>query len=138
LREVGRVNRPVLLKRGLSATIDEWLAAADFVLTQGNGQVIMCERGIRTFENATPSTLDLSAVAILKERTHLPVIVDPSHGTGRRRYVTPMSWAARACGADGLLIDVHPSPDDALADAAESLDFAGFTALMAGLARWQA
>jgi 3-deoxy-7-phosphoheptulonate synthase len=138
LREVGRVNRPVLLKRGLSATIDEWLAAADFVLTQGNGQVILCERGIRTFENATPSTLDLSAVAVLKERTHLPVIVDPSHGTGRRRYVTPMSWAARAAGADGLLIDVHPSPDDALADAAESLDFAGFTALMAGLARWQA
>jgi 3-deoxy-7-phosphoheptulonate synthase len=138
LREVGRVNRPVLLKRGVSATIDEWLAAADFVLTQGNGQVILCERGIRTFENATPSTLDLSAVAVLKERTHLPVIVDPSHGTGRRRYVTPMSWAARAGGADGLLIDVHPSPDDALADAAESLDFAGFTALMAGLARWQA
>jgi chorismate mutase/prephenate dehydratase len=138
LREVGRVNRPVLLKRGLSATIDEWLAAADFILTQGNGQVILCERGIRTFENATPCTLDLSAVVVLKERTHLPVIVDPSHGTGRRRYVTAMSWAARACGADGLLIDVHPSPDEALADAAESLDFPGFAELMAGLGRWHA
>lgn len=137
LREVGRVNRPVLLKRGLSATIDEWLAAADFILTQGNGQVILCERGIRTFENATPSTLDLSAVVVLKERTHLPVVVDPSHGTGRRRYVTPLAWASRACGADGLLIDVHPNPDEALADKAESLDFPAFAALMAGLGRWR-
>jgi chorismate mutase/prephenate dehydratase len=137
LRELGRVNRPVLLKRGLSATIDEWLAAADFVLAQGNGQVILCERGIRTFENATASTLDLSAVVVLKERTHLPIVVDPSHGTGRRRYVTPMAWAARACGAHGLLVDVHPDPDHALADAAESLDFPAFAALMEGLARWR-
>jgi 3-deoxy-7-phosphoheptulonate synthase len=137
LREVGRVNRPVLLKRGLSATIDEWLAAADFVLTQGNGQVILCERGIRTFESATPCTLDLSAVVVLKERTHLPVVVDPSHGTGRRRYVTAMSWAARACGADGLLVEVHPAPEQALADGAESLDFPAFAALMQGLARWR-
>jgi chorismate mutase/prephenate dehydratase len=137
LRELGRVNRPVLLKRGLSATIDEWLAAADFVLAQGNGQIILCERGIRTFENATASTLDLSAVVVLKERTHLPIVVDPSHGTGRRRYVTPMAWAARACGAHGLLVDVHPDPDAAQADAAESLDLPGFAALMEGLGRWR-
>jgi chorismate mutase / prephenate dehydratase len=136
LRELGRVNRPVLLKRGLSATIDEWLAAADFVLSEGNGQVILCERGIRTFENATASTLDLSAVVVLKERTHLPIMVDPSHGTGRRRYVAPMAWAARACGAHGLLIEVHPDPDNALTDAPESLDFPAFAALMQGLARW--
>jgi 3-deoxy-7-phosphoheptulonate synthase len=138
LRELGRVNRPVLLKRGLSATIDEWLAAADFVLSQGNGQVILCERGIRTFESATASTLDLSAVVVLKERTHLPVVVDPSQGTGRRDYVAPMAWAARACGAHGLLIEVHPQPASAASDGEQSLDFPGFARLMAGLGRWHA
>jgi chorismate mutase / prephenate dehydratase len=138
LREVGKINRPVLLKRGLSATIEEWLAAAEYVVAQGNGQVILCERGIRTFESATPNTLDLSAVVVVRERTHLPVLVDPSHGTGRRAYVAPMAWAARACGAHGLLIEVHPDPDRALADPEQSLDFPEFAALMDGLSRWRA
>jgi chorismate mutase/prephenate dehydratase len=133
LREVGRVNRPVLLKRGLSSTIEEWLAAAEYILAQGNGQVILCERGIRTFESATRNTLDLSAVVVLKERTHLPVVVDPSHGTGRRAYVAPMAWAARACGAHGLLIEVHPEPDKALSDGDQSLTFPEFASLMQGL-----
>jgi len=134
LREVGRLDRPVLLKRGLSSTIEEWLAAAEYILAQGNGQVILCERGIRTFESATRNTLDLSAVVVLKERTHLPVIVDPSHGTGRRAYVAPMAWAARACGAHGLLVEVHPDPDQAMSDGDQSLTFAEFSALMNGLA----
>jgi chorismate mutase/prephenate dehydratase len=134
LREVGRVDRPVLLKRGLSSTIEEWLAAAEYILAQGNGQVILCERGIRTFESATRNTLDLSAVVVLKERTHLPVVVDPSHGTGRRAYVAPMAWAARACGAHGLLIEVHPDPDQAMSDGDQSLTFDEFSALMKGLA----
>jgi len=134
LREVGKVDRPVLLKRGLSSTIEEWLAAAEYILAQGNGQVILCERGIRTFESATRNTLDLSAVVVLRERTHLPVVVDPSHGTGRRAYVAAMSWAARACGAHGLLIEVHPDPDKALSDGDQSLTFPEFAALMEGLA----
>ena len=138
LREVGKVDRPVLLKRGLSGTIDEWLAAAEYILAQGNGQVILCERGIRTFESATRNTLDLSAVVVLRERTHLPVLVDPSHGTGSRAYVAPMAWAARACGAHGLLIEVHPEPEKALADGEQSLDFPEFAALMEGLGRWRA
>ena len=108
LRELGKVDRPVLLKRGLSSTIEEWLAAAEYVVAQGNQQVILCERGIRTFESATRNTLDLSAVAVVRERSHLPIIVDPSHGTGQRGYVAPMAWAARAAGAHGLLIEVHP------------------------------
>jgi chorismate mutase/prephenate dehydratase len=130
LRELGKVDRPVLLKRGLSSTIEEWLGAAEYVLAHGNQQVILCERGIRTFESATRNTLDLSAVAVLRERTHLPVIVDPSHGTGYRPYVAPMAWAARAVGAHGLLIEVHPSPEKALSDADQSLTFAEFGALM--------
>jgi chorismate mutase/prephenate dehydratase len=138
LQEVGKVDRPVLLKRGLSATIDEWLAAAETILARGNGQVILCERGIRTFESATRNTLDLSAVVVLKERTHLPVVVDPSHGTGKGRYVAPMAWAARACGAHGLLIEVHPDPGQALSDGDQSLDFPEFAALMEGLSRWRA
>jgi 3-deoxy-7-phosphoheptulonate synthase len=135
LREVGKVDRPVLLKRGLSSTIDEWLAAAEYILAQGNGQVILCERGIRTFESATRNTLDLSAVVVLRERTHLPVLVDPSHGTGRRDYVAPMAYAARACGAHGILVEVHPEPDQALSDGDQSLSFPQFTALMEGLGR---
>jgi chorismate mutase/prephenate dehydratase len=134
LREVGKVDRPVLLKRGLSSTIEEWLAAAEYVVAQGNQQVILCERGIRTFESATRNTLDLSAVVVVRERSHLPVIVDPSHGTGLRRYVAPMAWAARAAGAHGLLIEVHPEPEKALSDADQSLSFAEFAALMARLA----
>jgi chorismate mutase/prephenate dehydratase len=134
LRELGKVDRPVLLKRGLSSTIEEWLAAAEYVLAHGNQQVILCERGIRTFESATRNTLDLSAVVVLRERTHLPVIVDPSHGTGYRPYVAPMAWAARAAGAHGLLIEVHPSPQQALSDADQSLTFDEFAALMQHLA----
>jgi 3-deoxy-7-phosphoheptulonate synthase len=135
LRALGKVDRPVLLKRGLSSTIDEWLGAAEYILSAGNQQVILCERGIRTFESATRNTLDLSAVPVVRERTHLPIIVDPSHGTGKRRYVAPMSRAALAVGAHGLLIEVHPDPDTALSDADQSLDFPQFAALMAGLAR---
>jgi chorismate mutase / prephenate dehydratase len=134
LRELGKVDRPVLLKRGLSSTIEEWLAAAEYIVAQGNQQVILCERGIRTFESATRNTLDLSAVAVVRERSHLPVIVDPSHGTGQRSYVAPMAWAARAAGAHGLLIEVHPDPDKALSDSDQSLAFDQFAALMRGLA----
>ena len=134
LRELGKVDRPVLLKRGLSSTIEEWLAAAEYVVAQGNQQVILCERGIRTFESATRNTLDLSAVVVIRERSHLPVIVDPSHGTGLRRYVAPMAWAARAAGAHGLLIEVHPDPEQALSDADQSLAFDEFAALMSKLA----
>jgi chorismate mutase/prephenate dehydratase len=135
LSAVGKVDRPVMLKRGLSSTIEEWLAAAEYILAQGNGQVILCERGIRTFESATRNTLDLSAVVVLRERTHLPIVVDPSHGTGKRPYVAPMAWAARACGAHGISIEVHPDPDKALSDGDQSLDFPGFKALMEGLSR---
>jgi chorismate mutase / prephenate dehydratase len=134
LRELGKVDRPVLLKRGLSSTIEEWLAAAEYVVAQGNQQVILCERGIRTFESATRNTLDLSAVVVVRERSHLPVIVDPSHGTGLRPYVAPMAWAARAAGAHGLLIEVHPEPEQALSDADQSLSFEEFAALMRRLA----
>jgi chorismate mutase/prephenate dehydratase len=134
LREVGKVDRPVLLKRGLSSTIEEWLAAAEYVVAQGNQQVILCERGIRTFENATRNTLDLSAVVVVRERSHLPIIVDPSHGTGSRPYVAPMAWAARAAGAHGLLVEVHPEPATALSDAEQSLSPAQFADLMRHLA----
>ena len=133
LREVGKLDRPVLLKRGLSSTIEEWLGAAEYIVAQGNQQVILCERGIRTFERATRNTLDLSAIAVVRERSHLPIIVDPSHGTGLRRYVAPMAWAARAAGAHGLLIEVHPDPDQALSDAAQSLSFDEFGELMSQL-----
>ena len=135
LNAVGKVDRPILLKRGMSSTIEEWLAAAEYILAQGNGQVVLCERGIRTFESATRNTLDLSAVVVLRERTHLPIVVDPSHGTGRRAYVAPMAWAARACGAHGVCIEVHPDPDKALSDGDQSLTYPEFASLMAGLGR---
>jgi len=135
LNAVGKVDRPVLLKRGMSSTIEEWLAAAEYILAQGNGQVVLCERGIRTFESATRNTLDLSAVVVLRERTHLPIVVDPSHGTGRRAYVAPMAWAARACGAHGVCIEVHPDPDKALSDGDQSLNYPEFASLMEGLGR---
>ncbi len=135
LRELGKVDRPVLLKRGLSSTIEEWLAAAEYVVAQGNQQVILCERGIRTFESATRNTLDLSAVPVIRERSHLPVIVDPSHGTGSRAYVAPMAWAARAAGAHGILVEVHPEPEQALSDSEQSLAPSEFAALMRHLAR---
>ncbi|NPV27692.1 MAG: 3-deoxy-7-phosphoheptulonate synthase [Firmicutes bacterium] len=121
LRELGQVNRPVLLKRGLSATIEEWLLAAEYILAAGNPQVILCERGIRTFETQTRNTVDISAVPVAKELTHLPVFVDPSHGTGRWKMVNPVARAAVAAGADGLMIEVHPNPELALSDGPQSL-----------------
>lgn len=133
LREVGRVQTPVLLKRGMWARIDEWLQAAEYVLLGGNPNVMLCERGIRTFETMTRNTLDLSAVPAAKELSHLPVVVDPSQGTGKRSLVGPMSRAAIAVGADGLLIEVHPQPDRALKDGAQSLTREGFTGLVAEL-----
>ena len=126
LKEVGRSGLPVLLKRGLSSTIDEWLNAAEYIISEGNPNVVLCERGIRTFETATRNTLDISAVPVLKERTHLPVVVDPSHATGVRGYVKPLAKSAIAAGADGLMIEVHNDPAKALSDGAQSLTFEQF------------
>lgn len=134
LKEAGRSGLPVLLKRGLCATIDEWLNAAEYIIAEGNPNVVLCERGIRTFETATRNTLDLSAVPVLKEKTHLPVIVDPSHSTGAYKYVTPMAKAAVACGADGLMIEVHNNPACALSDGPQSLTFENFDKLTDELA----
>lgn len=122
LQTVGQAGKPVLLKRGIAATISEWLHAAEYILSEGNYQVILCERGIRTFEEYTRNTLDLSAVGAIKELSHLPIIVDPSHGTGRRGLVRPMSLAAVAAGADGLMVEMHPNPAVALSDGPQSLD----------------
>ena len=122
LRELGRTSKPVLLKRGISATIEEWLLSAEYILSGGNSEVILCERGIRTFENYTRNTLDLSAIPVVRRLSHLPVIVDPSHGTGRSDNVAPMARAAVAAGADGLIVEVHCDPDRALSDGAQSLD----------------
>ncbi len=130
LKEVGGVDCPVMLKRGLMASIDEWLAAAEYILAQGNQQVILCERGIRTFETATRSTLDLSAVPVVRERTHLPVLVDPSHACGTWRWVAPMAEAALACGAQGIMVEIHPEPDKALSDGPQALNFESFRRLM--------
>lgn len=130
LREAGRSGMPVLLKRGMSARIEEWLLAAEYVATSGSERIILCERGIRTFENATRNTLDLSAVPVVKSMCNLPIIVDPSHATGRRDLIAPMSKAAIACGADGLLIEVHPHPDEALKDGAQSLSTSEFETLV--------
>src|SRR2546426_414933 len=121
LHEVGLTDKPVLLKRGLASTIEEWLMSAEHIMSQGNAQVILCERGIRTFETYTRNTLDLNAIPVVKERSHLPVIVDPSHGTGIRDKVAPMARASIAAGADGLIIEVHHDPDHALSDGAQSL-----------------
>lgn len=129
LKEAGKSGLPVLLKRGLSATIDEWLNAAEYIIAEGNPNVVLCERGIRTFETATRNTLDISAVPVLKEKTHLPVIVDPSHSTGSYLYVPSMAKAAVACGADGLMIEVHNNPAHALSDGPQSLTFEKFDAL---------
>lgn len=134
LREAGRAGRPVLLKRGMAATIEEWLMAAEYVLSSGNPHVVLCERGIRTFESATRNTLDLSAVAVVHDFSHLPVVVDPSHGTGRSAYVAAMARAAVAAGADGIMVEVHPSPDTALSDGAQSLTPEAFGELMEQLA----
>ncbi len=134
LTEVGRTHRPVLLKRGMSATVKDLLLAAEYVMAQGNMNVMLCERGIRTFENATRNTFDLAAIPILKKETHLPVIADPSHGAGRRDLVQALSFAAVAAGADGLLVEVHPRPDEAWSDGEQTLDFGEFSGLMKALA----
>ncbi len=133
LREIGRTRKPVLLKRGIAATIEEWLLSAEYVLAGGNSEVILCERGIRTFESYTRNTLDISAIPVVKKLSHLPIVVDPSHGTGRRDKVAPMARAAIAAGADGLLIEVHCDPDHALSDGAQSLYPPQFDRLMAEL-----
>jgi 3-deoxy-7-phosphoheptulonate synthase len=130
LRKLAGVSKPVLLKRGPSATVKEWLLAAEYLLAGGNANVVLCERGIKTFETATRNTLDLAAVALVKELSHLPVLADPSHGTGMRSLITPMSKAAVAAGADGLIIEVHPCPERALSDGPQSLDLPGFARLM--------
>ena len=130
LSEVGRVQRPVLLKRGLSATISELLMAAEYIMAEGNGDVILCERGIRTYETATRNTLDIAAIPVLKRETHLPVIVDPSHAGGRADLVTPLAMAAIAAGADGLIVEVHPNPSQALSDGDQSLEPQAFAHMM--------
>jgi 3-deoxy-7-phosphoheptulonate synthase len=121
LKRVGKVSKPVLLKRGMSATIEEWLGCAEYILKEGNKDVILCERGIRTFQKVTRNTLDIAAVVVIKEISHLPIIVDPSHGTGIRSIVKPMAKASIAAGADGLILEVHPEPEKALCDGAQSL-----------------
>ena len=130
LREIGQSKKPVLLKRGLAATVEEWLMAAEYIISGGNSNVVLCERGIRTYETGTRNTLDLSAVPAVKHYSHLPIIADPSHGTGRWRYVKPMAKAAIAAGADGLMIEVHSRPEEALSDGAQSLTPDNFRQLM--------
>lgn len=135
LRRVGKGDRPVFLKRGQSATLEEFLLAAEYVVAEGNANVILCERGIRTFEHYTRNTLDIAAVPLLKQLSHLPVVVDPSHATGRRDLVAPLAVAALAAGADGVMVEVHPDPENALSDGPQSLTFEQFTEMMGALIR---
>lgn len=130
LKKVGQLGKPVLLKRGMSMTIQEFLMSAEYIMSEGNQSVILCERGIRTFETATRNTLDLSAIPVLKEKTHLPIVIDPSHGTGNHRYVAPMCYASVAAGADGLIVEVHPDPEHASSDGPQSLKPAKFDIMM--------
>jgi len=130
LQEIGKTKMPVLLKRGMSATINEWLQSAEYILAEDNPNVILCERGIRTFETATRNTLDLSAIPVVKKQSHLPIIADPSHGVGLRDKVTPMARASVAAGADGLMIETHPNPPEALSDGPQSLYLDEFDDLM--------
>jgi 3-deoxy-7-phosphoheptulonate synthase len=136
LEAASRSGRPVLLKRGMAATIADWLGSAQLILDNGNPNVILCERGIRTFETATRNTFDVAAIALLKQISHLPVIADPSHAAGHRDLVPALARIAVASGADGLLVEVHPNPDKAWSDGEQSLDFAGFDAMMDGLEPW--
>ena len=133
LKRVGQTRKPVLLKRGMSATLEEWLMAAEYVMAGGNYQVILCERGVRTFSDHSRNTLDLSVIPPVKVVSHLPIFVDPSHGTGKRAYVPPMSLSALAAGADGLLVEIHPDPDRAMSDGAQSLDFPSFQKMLNSL-----
>ena len=135
-KEVGRQEKPVLLKRGMSATIEEWLMAAEYIASSGNSNIILCERGIRTFETYTRNTLDVSAVPLVKQLSHLPVLVDPSHSSGNWKLVAPLALAGLAAGADGLMIEVHPNPASALSDGPQSLTPAHFHELMQKLAPW--
>ena len=133
LKKVGRASKPVMLKRGMSATFNEWLGCAEYILSEGNPDVILCERGIRTFEQITRNTLDISAAPIIHQISHLPIIIDPSHGTGVRSLVEPMAKAAIAAGADGVMIEVHPNPEEALCDGAQSLSPEEFKNVMKGI-----
>ena len=133
LKKLAKIDRPVLLKRGLAATVKEWLSAAEYLLSGGNENVVLCERGIRTFDTSLRNTLDIAAVVLAKELTHLPVIVDPSHATGKRRLIAACARAAIAAGADGVVVEVHPDPDKALSDGPQSLTFDGFAEMMLGL-----
>jgi 3-deoxy-7-phosphoheptulonate synthase len=130
LTDVGKARKPVLLKRGIAATIEELLLSAEYIMSGGNYEVILCERGIRTFETSTRNTMDLSAIPVVKKLSHLPIVADPSHGTGKREHVLPMARAAVAAGADGLLVEVHHDPDHALSDGAQSLKPEQFSELM--------
>jgi 3-deoxy-7-phosphoheptulonate synthase len=130
LKELGRISKPILLKRGIAATLEELLLSAEYILAGGNYQVVLCERGIRTFENYTRNTLDVSAIPVIQKLSHLPIVADPSHGTGRRDKVAPLARASVAAGADGLLIEVHPDPNRALSDGAQSLFPEQFQQLM--------
>ena len=133
LREIGKTNKPVMLKRGMSATIDEWIMAAEYIKLEGNEKIILCERGIRTFEDYTRNTLDLMCIPILKEKTDYPIFIDPSHGTGRKELVLPASKAAKALEADGIMVEVHPNPSKALSDGFQSLNFMEFEKLYKNL-----
>ncbi|HEX75535.1 MAG TPA: 3-deoxy-7-phosphoheptulonate synthase [Dehalococcoidia bacterium] len=133
LEEAGKTRKPIMLKRGLSATVQEWLLAAEYILSQGNPQLMLCERGIRTFETYTRNTMDISVIPVIEKVSHLPVIADPSHGTGKWYLVTPVALAALAAGADGIMVEVHPNPDQALKDGAQSLTFDNFQQLMSQL-----
>lgn len=135
LKELGSVDKPILLKRGFSSLIDEWLLAAEYISSQGNKNIILCERGIRSFETKTRNTFDLNAVAYIKQNTHFPIIADPSHATGIRELVPPMSLAAAAAGADGIIVEIHPNPDEAHSDGRQSLHFEDFRHLMNQLDR---
>lgn len=136
LKEVGKTDKPVLLKRGFGNTIDEWLHSAEYILSEGNDRVILCERGIRTFEPSTRFTLDISAVPVTREKSHLPIVVDLSHAAGKRELVKPLTRAAVAVGADGIMIEVHPEPKDALSDGRQSLKFKDFDDLMGEVCQW--
>ncbi len=129
LIEVGKTNKPVLLKRGISATIEEWLSSAEYIMNSGNKEVILCERGIRTFETATRNTFDISAVPVIKDISHLPIIVDPSHATGVRKYVAPLALAGIASGADGVMLEIHKNPNEAISDSLQTIDFDTFSSL---------
>lgn len=133
LKKIGKTNKPILLKRGASATVKEWLCSAEYIMHAGNSQIVLCERGIKTFDNSLRNTLDLAAIALVKELTHLPVIADPSHATGKRSLINATSKAAIAVGADGIIVEVHPQPEIALSDSAQQLTFRGFAELMDNL-----